>query len=287
MHTSPEALIAQTTDLVSLPHIYLRVKGVMEDPETSMADLTAVVSHDPALIARLLKLANSAFFGFTTKIDTIDRAVNLLGAQQIHDLVLATTVADAFSKMSPHTITMHDFWTGSIHCGLLAKSFGSACGLFDAERFFVEGLLYDLGHLILDQCVPEACAGAFARAHEEARPVHLVEREMIGCDYAQVGAALMESWSFPGGFVEAVRWQNEPAEATAFALEAAVMHTSIAMLRADRTELDCDAVFAMLDPSAVEVTGATADILSGVRTEAAEALTETVELLFPQARLCA
>ena len=135
--------------------------------------------------------------------------------------------------------------------------------------------------------MPEACAGAFARAHEEARPVHLVEREMIGCDYAQVGAALMESWSFPGGFVEAVRWQNEPAEATAFALEAAVMHTSIAMLRADRTELDCDAVFAMLDPSAVEVTGATADILSGVRTEAAEALTETVELLFPQAPLCA
>jgi HD-like signal output (HDOD) protein len=162
MVATPHELIAQVSDLVSLPDIYLRVKGVIEDPESGMSDLVTVVAHDPSLTARLLKLANSAFFGFTTKIDTIDRAVNLLGAQQIHNLVLATTVADAFQKVTPNTISMDEFWSSSIHCGLLAQSLAKACGLVEFERFFVEGLLYDIGHLVLDQTLPEACASAYA-----------------------------------------------------------------------------------------------------------------------------
>ncbi len=281
MLTTPEALISQTADLVSLPDSYLRVKAVVDDPRSSLAELTEVVSHDPSIAARLLKLANSAFFGFTAKIDAISRAVNLLGSQQIHDLVLATTVADAFSKLSPNTMAMHKFWANSIHCGLLAKSLGNACGLIDVERFFVEGLLHDIGHLILDQSVPDACAAVFARAHEEIRPVFLVEREVLGFETAEVGSALLESWSFPRGFVEAIRWQNKPAMADSYALEAAVLHASVNLLRASSADLNSAAALAMLDANAVEVTGVSEEILSVVSTQSAEALTQTYELLFP------
>ena len=86
MARQSQELIEDINDLVSLPDIYIRVKSVLDDPESSMVDLTEVVSFDPGLCARLLTLANSAFFGFSSKIDTIERAVNILGGQQIHDL---------------------------------------------------------------------------------------------------------------------------------------------------------------------------------------------------------
>ena len=284
MQKDPNDFIRDTAELISLPDIYIKVKSVLDDPESSMADLTAVVSFDPALAARLLTLANSAFFGFSTKIDTIDRAVNMLGGRQIHDLVLATTVADAFSKVTPKSITMHEFWTDSVHCGLLAKTFAKACGLIDADRFFVEGLLYDIGHLILDQSVPQKCATAFADARDTPRPIQLAEREIIGCDYAEVGAALMESWHFPGGFIESVRYQNDPAEAQAFPLDAAILHVSVNLLRADGDDFQAERVFSELVPFAVEETGAEADMLNDIVNECAEELSLTFDMLFPQTR---
>lgn len=175
------------------------------------------------------------------------------------------------------------FWSDSIHCGLLAKSFAGACDLIEADRFFVQGLLYDVGHLILDQCVPDACALALERAREQTEPLYQIEREVIGCDYAQVGADLMDRWNFPAGFVAAIRWQNEPSQGGAFPLEVAVMHASITLLRADRDELEPAAAFALIDPGVVEETVATADMVSRVVTEAADALTQTYELLFPEA----
>ena len=284
MARQSQELIEDINDLVSLPDIYIRVKSVLDDPESSMVDLTEVVSFDPGLCARLLTLANSAFFGFSSKIDTIERAVNILGGQQIHDLVLATTVADAFSKVTPNSLNMNDFWMESVHCGLLAKTLAKECGLIDADRFFVEGLLYDLGHLVLDQTEPQALASAVAEARKTAKPLYLVEREMIGCDYSRVGAALMENWQFPGGFIEAVRHQNEPADAPNFQLDAAILHVSVCLLRADQESFNAESAFNTIALSAIEETGAEVEMLDEVVAEASVALAQTYEMLFPQAR---
>ncbi len=283
MRRDPNELIRDTANLVSLPDIYIRVKSVLDDPDSAMADLTAVVSFDPALATRLLTLANSAFFGLSSKIDTIDRAVNILGGRQIHDLVLATTVANAFSKVTPQNLNMNEFWTNSVHCGLLAKSFASACGLIDADRYFVEGLLFDIGHVILDQSEPELYTAVFTAAQENETPIHLVERELIGCDYAAIGAALMENWHFPGAFIESVRCQNDPAEAQKFALDAAILHVSISLLRVDQTNFEVDRVFGELAPFAIEETGAEMEMLENVVVESADQLTKTYEMLFPSA----
>ena len=287
MHTTAQDLIRQTSELISLPDIYLRVSNVINDPDSSMIDLTDVVTHDPALTARLLKLANSPFFGFRTKIDTIHRAVNLLGSQQVHDLVLATSVADAFGAVSTNALSIDEFWIDSIHCGVLSKLLGEACGLVDADRFFVEGLLHDIGHLIMDQAVPEACTIAVQRAAQEHLPLFQVERDIIGCDYAEVGAALMESWHFPHGLVASVRWQNEPAAATDCALDAALIHIATCVVRADPPAEDTQDLSQVIAPHAFEITGADDDLIATARDTAAEHLTATVDSMFPDSRLCA
>jgi HD-like signal output (HDOD) protein len=281
---TPEELVSQTADLVSLPDIYIRLKAVVDDPESSMADVAKVVSQDPALIARLLKIANSPFFGFPSRIETITRAVNLLGTQQIHDLVLATTVADAFSGISSDVVSMDDFWTQSIRCGLISRLVAMKCNVLDSERLFVEGMLHGIGHLVMYQAVPEASQRALDRWRVELRPIYLIEREIIGCDYAQVGAALLRDWNFPPGLIESIEYQNEPASAEQFPLEASIMNIAVRLAEMDGSGKTSEEVAPLIDPRAWQVTGLADDVIEPVCAAAAEQLDATINMLFPPQR---
>jgi HD-like signal output (HDOD) protein len=276
---TPEELVSRTADLVSLPDIYIRLKAVVDDPESSMADVASVVANDPALTARLLKIANSPYFGFPAKIATVARATSLLGTQQIHDLVLATTVTKAFSAIPTELVSMQDFWSNSICCGLLCRRLAQECNVLDSERLFVEGLLHDIGHLIMYQGVPEASAAALLESQQQDRPLFQVERELIGCDYAQVGSALMRSWHFPPGLIESVHYQNEPARAEEFPLEVAIMHIAVRLKQHAVAE-----EIPGIDTAAWQVTGLGQEVIEPVCAAAAEQLSATVDMLFPGER---
>jgi len=284
---TPEDLVSRTADLVSLPDIYIRLKTVVDDPESSMADVADVVANDPALTARLLKIANSPYFGFPAKITTVARATSLLGTQQIHDLVLATTVAEAFSGIPSELISMQDFWSNSIRCGLLCRRLAQECNVLDSERLFVEGLLHDVGHLIMYQGLPEASAAALLESQQQDKPLFLVERELIGCDYAQVGSALMRSWHFPPGLIESVRYQNEPARAEDFPLEVAIMHIAVRLKQHAIAEAEVTGGMPRIDTAAWQVTGLAQEVIEPVYAAAAEQLATTIDMLFPDKRLSA
>ena len=283
----PEDLVSRTVDLVSLPDIYIRLKSVVDDPQSSMGDVADVVANDPALTARLLRIANSPFFSFPTKITTVARATSLLGTQQIHDLVLATTVADTFSGISTDIITMHDFWSNSICCGLLSRRVAQECNVLDSERLFVEGLLHDIGHLIMYHSLPEASAAAMLTSQQEDRPLFLVERELIGCDYAQVGSVLMGNWIFPPGLMESVLYHNEPARAEKFPFEVAIIHIAVRLKDYVVTRPKVAEATLCIDPGAWQLTGLTEEVIEPVCAAAAEQLPATVNLLFPDNRLSA
>ncbi|HED35055.1 MAG TPA: HDOD domain-containing protein, partial [Gammaproteobacteria bacterium] len=89
MYTA-QTLIKESIELISLPDVYIRLREVITSPNSSMSDVAQIIAHDPSITARLLKLVNSPFFGLVSKVDTMTRAINLLGTQQVHDLVLAT-----------------------------------------------------------------------------------------------------------------------------------------------------------------------------------------------------
>jgi HD-like signal output (HDOD) protein len=284
---TPHDLISRTTHLVSLPDIFIRLKTVVDDPESSMADVADVVAADPALTARLLKIANSPFFAFPARITTVARATSLLGTQQIHDLVLATTVTEAFSGIPIDIISMREFWSNSIRCGLLSRRLAQECNVLDSERLFVEGLLHDIGHLIMYQSLPEASAAALRESQQQDRPLFLVERELIGCDYGQVGSALMDSWYFPPGLIESVLCQNEPARAEEFPLEVAILHIAVRLKEHAVAAPEVAQGPPRIDPAAWQVIGLTEEVIEPVCAAAAEHLAATVEMLFPDERLSA
>jgi HD-like signal output (HDOD) protein len=281
---TPEELVSRSADLVSLPDIFIRLKAVVDDPESSMADVAEVVASDPALTARLLKIANSPYFGFPSQITTVARATSLLGTQQIHDLVLATTVTAAFSGIPSELISMQDFWSNSIRCGLLCRRLAQECNVLDSERLFVEGLLHDVGHLIMYQGLPEASAAALLESQQQHRPLFLVERELIGFDYAQVGSALMRSWHFPPGLIESVHYQNEPARVMEFPLEVAIMHIAVRLKEYALAGTKVAEGMPRIDAAAWQVTGLADEVIEPVCAAAAEQLAITIDMLFPDKR---
>ena len=157
-------LVTDSLQLVTLPDVYLRVKGVLDDPESCAADMARAIETDPAMTARLLRLANSPFFGFAANVDTTARAVSLLGTLQIHDLLLATSVSTMFSGVRSDVLNVADFWEESVRRGVASKLLATHCNLLDGERIFLAGLLAHIGKMVIAILAPgflqEAAAAA-------------------------------------------------------------------------------------------------------------------------------
>lgn len=230
--------VTRNAKLISLPEAYLRLKQVIDDPDYTVQQVAEAISHDPALSTRVLRLVNSPYFGLANPIDNIPRAVSLLGTQQIHDLTLATSVAHSFRGIDPKLHDLNRFWNDSLYCALVAKQLAVLCRLEQPERLFVAGLLSDLGHLILYQSIPQESLHAEKLALEQANPLVEVEREVLGLDYARVGATLMRQWRLPEALIEATEYHPEPLRAQRDPLTTSVIHVADLMRRARSSGLE-------------------------------------------------
>ncbi|MFO0707312.1 MAG: HDOD domain-containing protein [Nitrospira sp.] len=221
---SAQELVESCSSIFTLPEIYFRVRDVVDDPHSTMDDLANALKMDPAISARLLKIVNSPLYGFPKQIDTITRAVNLIGMQAVSDLVTATTIGRTFSGMTADLMDVPAYWRKSVLCALLASKIAKACGIDDTERFFIEGLLRDIGHLVMYQSLPQRAQSALVEATNLNTPLAEVEQSSIGCDFAEVGAELIRSWGMPTQIEQAVRHQLAPNEAGEFTLHASIVH---------------------------------------------------------------
>ena len=136
MTVTAEGLIDRAGNLSTLPSVYIRLRAVIDDMRSSNRDVAALISEDAALAARLLHIANSSFYGFPSNIDTVTRAVTVIGTQQIIDIVMATTVLDMFEGIPEDRISMRGFWHDSISCGVTARILATYRGAINIERFF-------------------------------------------------------------------------------------------------------------------------------------------------------
>jgi HD-like signal output (HDOD) protein len=217
------------------------------------------------------------------QIDTISRAVNLLGTQAINDLVTATTVGRTFSGMTIQLMDGPMFWRKSVLCALLAGKIAKSCGIDDSERFFIDGLLRDIGHLVLYQTVPQRAQSALVEAGYLEASLAEVEQSNIGCDFAEVGAELIRSWGMPAQIEQAVRHQLSPNEAGEFSLHASIVH--LAGVVADNEELEPNRRRDVLpfDSYAVSATHFSPPNLSALLADAHAQLQETLAVIYPMA----
>ncbi|WP_018610301.1 HDOD domain-containing protein [Uliginosibacterium gangwonense] len=270
-----EELVSNQRALASLPTLYYKVRSALADPEVVIQALSDLISTDPSLAAAVLRIANSAFYGFPRKIETLSRAIGLIGLNQLGDIVLASTLASTFQGIRPQKMDMARFWRGSIRRALLCRSMARHLGERDPERFFILGLLSDMGHLVLYQTQPDLAAIILDMASYSLSDIAQKERDMLGCDFAEVGAALILKWQLPESFACVVRHQLKPIEAGEQAAEAARLNLAISIAEALERGEQINAACAPLCPDSPELSGVDLTLLA-VFAEECESQLESV-----------
>ncbi|MES9942894.1 MAG: HDOD domain-containing protein [Candidatus Thiodiazotropha sp. 6PLUC2] len=273
--------ITEDCRLISLPDVYIRLKNIVESAEYRLEDVADTIRSDPALTARILKLINSPYFGMPSKIETVFRAVSLLGTQQIHDLTLATCISESLSKKPTPALDMHQFWKRSVYCGLAAQGFARHLGMIDSERLFVCGLLYDLGHLILYQSIPKETQAALQISQQQSLPLVEAERESIGLDYARVGATLMRQWSFPICLIETTEFHPEPVRAKHHPTEAAMVHIASMLAEAFIGNGKFNEGILIPNPAALEITDLSIDLSISIAEEVKSGFDTILDTIYP------
>ncbi|TVT50160.1 MAG: HDOD domain-containing protein [Denitromonas halophila] len=279
MHSALE-IVASVDRLKSLPAVYHRIRAELESPEGSLNEVARLVTHDGVITGRILQVVNSPLYGFSGQIDSVMRAVQLLGMQQVHDLVLATAVSEVFDGVHAERMNMRLFWRLSVLRGLAARVIARHCSLLDAERMFVIGLLADMGHLVMYLTVPELAERAQNEADATEQPLHTIERRLIGADYAEVGCALLDSWQLPLGFASAVGGQHTPCTAGAHNFEAAILSLANRVADADRRGLSSEDAATRVDSAIWTHLDLAPGLMGEIREEAELNLAAVTALFF-------
>lgn len=276
-------LVQSCTSVFTLPALHSHAQDVVDNPNSSMEELANILKLDPAISARLLRIANSPSYGEAKQVDAIPRAVNLIGVQSVRDLVAATTIGQTFPGMPSQFMDATRFWRKSLFCALVAEGVATSCGVENSDRCFVEGLLRDIGHFVLYQTVPQRAQSSLIEAGYLEASLAEVEQSNIGCDFAEVGAELIRSWEMPVRLEQAIRCQLSPKDAGEFAFHASIVH--LAGVVADNEELEPSRRPALLpfSPHAITATGFALTNLPTLLTDVRAQLRDTLARVCPQA----
>ena len=281
MVISTQELVSEVSDLVSLPEVYQRVNMVIENPQSTADSVGKVISQDPALTARLLKIANSPFYGFASEIETVSKAVAVLGTKKIRDLVLASSLSSVFDGISSDLVPMQAFWKHSVFCGLIARNIAFETRKAQGEFVFIAGLLHDIGKLVIGSKLPDMAREASLMVAEGAGKIALndAEQKIMGFDHAQVGGELVQNWKLTVSLQECVEFHHDPGKAKDNPVEVAIVSMANIITNFAEQETDADFDPAKIDPLAWQVTGLESELIEPLISGAQAQISEVQSLL--------
>ena len=281
---TPKELVTGSIRLVSLPEVCIRINEMLDDPSVTAVELGNVISQDTSLTARLLKIVNSSYYGFQAKIETVSRAVTVVGLRELRGLVIAASAVETFSNVSDEVLNKVRFWRHSLYCGVIARLLAEQCHVLHSERLFVAGLLHDIGKLIIAQRFPTETRMIALEADSAQRSAFEVEQDFLGFNHAEVGGELMHAWSMPETLFESVAYHHNPKHAKTGIMETCLVH--IANIFTDEAEQGLDMrteiPLQKVEPFAWEITGLDESVKELVFREAGPLFTEALETILPR-----
>jgi putative nucleotidyltransferase with HDIG domain len=217
-------MIGAIQELPPMPNVVTRILQLLSDPNSKMADLTEVLSHDQALVARLIKVGNSAFYGRGQKTSTLSQAVVRLGTRTIRSLVLAATTRSLFPMDQTNVgIWGQALWQHSVECGLASRRVAELVRYADPEEAFVGGVLHDVGKVVILLSTPEEYRGIRKKQTSGRASSVGAETAVLGFDHTRVGELLLERWQMPQNLKACVRYHHDPHEAGDFETLASIV----------------------------------------------------------------
>lgn len=248
-----DLLISEVNKLVSLPDVYYRLETLIEDPGSSLQDFSGVISAEPDICARLLSLANSAFYSFPASIESIDKAIQIIGIRQIRELVLATSIIKVFSQAPLGMVNMDMFWQHSVAVGVFAKSVGQYCHQTQPERFYIAGLLHDIGRLIFYLKLPGLMHDLLIQREAKEELLYMLEQKSLGYTHAEAGGHLLKKWRVPESIHEPVSFHHLPQMSHEFSNVTAAVHVADVWVNKHGVGTSGERFDLIIDPAALEL----------------------------------
>lgn len=278
MNLRPETVVKRLEALASLPDIVTKINDVADDPNSTTQDMQNLIQQDPALTARLLKIANSAFYGFPAQVDTINRAVMVVGTNGIRDLVWATSAMGTFAGLNSRFVDMRDFWRHSLYVATVARVLATKCRILRKERFFLAGLLHDIGRLALYHTMPDEIEAVLICADNTEESLCVAEKKILGFDHTDIGEALLKQWKLPENVQAVAKNHHHATTSGDYRLEVAVVHIADNIAKTAGVFGDKFSKEQTIDPAAWHVTGLSEKIIDSTIGLADEQYKEVVAL---------
>ncbi len=213
-----------TTEVASPPIVYHKLQNAIQDPESTFQNFADIIRSDSGLSGRLLRIVNSSFYGLSGKVESITHAMNILGIDKLADIALATIVMSKFNGIPRDLIDLELFWKHNIACGLAVKEIAVLFGETNTEKFYLLGMLHDIGSLVLYKEAPSISRTCLNRADYEGQHLFVVEKEEMGFSHAEIGRQLLDQWRLPELFVETAGYHHNPLDAPKYPKFVSMVH---------------------------------------------------------------
>jgi HD-like signal output (HDOD) protein len=222
--------------------VCLRINELVADDHTTIEALAAVIIRDASLTTKVLKLANSALYGLESKVDTVSRALTLLGMRELQKIVCAIAAVQTFSRLSSGITNMNAFWRHSVYTGLLAQAIARRARILHPERLFVAGVMHDIGTLVINQRFPELAEAMIREAAGSEDELYRIEQERLGFDHAYLAGLMLQNWQLPPALCDAIGWHHLPHRARLGGVDAAILKVADTVANFSGTGSYCETV---------------------------------------------
>jgi len=204
-------IVARVDHLPPMPATAVRLSALLTDPEVDLKDVVEVIMYDPGFTTDLLRLANSAYFGFVRQIYSVQEAVVRLGLSRVFQLVVASAVRSALVKEVPgYQLPAGELWRHSVAVALAAEELALRLGARGDSLLFTGALLHDVGKIVLAEVSADRFAAVEELSQRERIPFEAAERRVLGTDHCEIGEVLVETWKLPPVMAPLLRWHHDP-----------------------------------------------------------------------------
>jgi len=220
-----QAVINGIDKLQPVSQVAHKVMSIVQDPESSMAELTEVIRYDQALTANVLRLCNSAYCGLSERVDSVHQAIVFLGMDEIVDLVFLTHAADGLKgEQKGYDLCAGELWRYSVSSALIARKLAEKKNSEDNHLVFTAALLKDIGKVILSQYVADSFKEIYCLVSEDGYSFREAEKEVIGIDHAELGGMVTERWNFSDKMVNIIRNHHLSEESSECDFETSIVY---------------------------------------------------------------
>jgi putative nucleotidyltransferase with HDIG domain len=255
------------TTFPGMPGAALKLLALIDDPDVNVQQIEGVLRQDPGLTGNLLKLANSAYFGFPAKVGSVRQAVVLLGLKRLVQMVIATCTSAVMDRAVPgYDMPGGELWRHSLAVSVAAEGLVRELRLEGADEIFTAALLHDVGKLILGRFV-QADYAQIERALAQGLPFETAEAIAIGTNHAEIGAEVLTNWSLPARIVNAVRWHHSPEKSATPDIVLDVVHVANLLCRMIGIGMGRDGLHQQPSPEVTRRLGVTSPHLEKVASQ--------------------